>query len=312
VFVEMSAWDPIGWDEEDLRHWADSPFTVPEIREQLLHRRPLVGIHYFAWYQPSRDGWRNDLTTVPSASPHPAIGQYDSGETSVIDAQLAQMEHAGFDFIIVHVIAQSERTWRNAHRVFDELAGHHLKAVVLLDGLNQEDAAAKTMGTTKVVAEFARSPHYLQLHGEPLVMLFSAPIDFDLPGVLLRNVYWTDRYDPGRNTFNSSARLDSHDWPFWAATPQPLVNGVVAVIPGYTDEALGRARTMVHPRENGAFYRGQWQRALSLHPELILVYSWNEYFERTAIEPTDAWGGQYLQMTACFIARAHHGTTGQC
>ena len=69
---------------------------------------------------------------------------------------------------------------------------------------------------------------------------------------------------------------------------------------------------MLHPRDNGQFYRGQWQRALSLHPELILVYSWNEYFERTAIEPTDAWGTQYLQMTRCFISRAHDGTTGGC
>jgi hypothetical protein len=125
-------------------------------------------------------------------------------------------------------------------------------------------------------------------------------------------VYWTDRYDPDRNTFNPSSQLDLHDWAFWAPTPQPAVNGVVPVIPGYTDASLGRARTMIHPRANGRFYRGQWQRALALHPELILVYSWNEYFEQTAIEPTDAWGSQYLQMTACFIAHAHRGTTGSC
>src|SRR5581483_10264567 len=101
---------------------------IAEIRSRLSHARPLVGIHYFAWYQRSPQGWGNDLTTVPSASPHPAIGQYDSGDPAVIDTQIAQMERAGFDFIIVHVIAQSERTWRNARRVFDELHGHHVKA----------------------------------------------------------------------------------------------------------------------------------------------------------------------------------------
>jgi hypothetical protein len=47
---------------------------------------------------------------------------------------------------------------------------------------------------------------------------------------------------------------------------------------------------MVLPRRDSELYRAQWNRALSLHPELIVIYSWNEYFEQTAIEPTDAWG----------------------
>jgi hypothetical protein len=312
AIAEVTGWDPRGWDEAGLRRWVNSPFTTAEIRSRLRASRPLVAVHYFAWYQPSLEGWRNDLTIVPSDSQHPTIGQYDSGDTAVVDTQITQMEDAGFDFVIVHVIANSERTWRNAHLFFNELSGHRIKAAIILDALYNANAAAKAMWTTKAIAEFARDEHYFHLHGEPLVMLFSARIDFDVPGVVLRDVYWTDRYDPGRNTFNPSSQLDLHDWAFWASTPQPAVNGVVPVIPGYTDASLGRARTMIHSRANGRFYRGQWQRALALHPELILVYSWNEYFEQTAIEPTDAWGSQYLQMTACFIAHAHRGTTGSC
>ena len=143
-------------------------------------------------------------------------------------------------------------------------------------------------------------------------MLFSAPLDFAAPGVLLRNVYWNDRYDPGANTFNRDLRLYPGDWPFWSVTPQPLVNGIVPVIPGYVDTQLGRARTMEHPRRSGALYHEQWQRALSLHPEFILIYSWNEYFERTAIEPTEVWGDQYLGWTACYVEHAHRGTAGAC
>ena len=121
-----------------------------------------------------------------------------------------------------------------------------------------------------------------------------------------------DSYDPGRNTFNGNHRLEPRDWPFWAESPQPLVNGIVPVLPGYTDAALGRPRTIVHPRRDGEFYRTQWNRALSLHPELIVIYSWNEYFEQTAIEPTDAWGDRYLAMTVCYAAHARRGTSGNC
>ena len=142
--------------------------------------------------------------------------------------------------------------------------------------------------------------------------MWPAKTNVRAPGVLLRNVYWSYRYDPGKNPFNGDLRLEPRDWPFWAPTPQPLANGLVPVIPGYTDAALGRQQSMVHERNNGQMYREQWQRALELHPEVVLVYSWNEYFERTAIEPTDAWGDQYLRLTACFIEHAHRGESGGC
>ena len=312
AFVETLGREPRAWDDAALRRRVDSPFTLAEIRSRLVAQRPLVGVHYFAWYRMESGGWGNALTNVSADAPKPALGWYDSSDTDVIAAQIRQIEEAGFDFAAVHVIAGSPRTWTNARTFVDRLSGHRLKAAILVDGLYAGTAAEKAMWVQKARDEFADDDHYLRLDGEPLIMLFSAPIDFDMPGVALRNVYWTPRYDPGGNTFNPNRRLEPRDWPFWAPTPQPLVNGVAPVIPGYTDAALGRPQTMVHARDNGRMYREQWQRALALHPEIVLVYSWNEYFEQTAIEPTDAWGNQYLQTSACFIAHAHRGTTGSC
>ena len=312
AFIETLGRDPRGWDDPGLRRWVESPFTLPEIRSRLIAQRPLVGVHYFMWYRPLQNGWGNGLSTVAPGAPTPALGRYDSSDTDVIAAQIRQIEDAGFDFVIVHIVAVAPHTWANAHTFVDRLSGHRLRAAVLLDGLYADDAATKRMWVEKAKAEFAGGSHYLWLHGGPVIMLYSALLDFDVPGVVLRNVYWTPRYDPGRNTFNPNLRLEPRDWPFWTESPQPLVNGIVPVLPGYTDAALGRPRTMVHPRRDGEFYRTQWNRALSLHPELIVIYSWNEYFEQTAIEPTDAWGDRYLSMTACYAAHAHRGTSGDC
>ena len=312
TFIDTLGRDPREWDDAGLRRWVDSPFALAEIRGRLLAQRPLVGVHYFAWYRLEHNGWGNALTTVPQDAPIPVAGQYNSSDTDVIATQIRQMEGAGIDFAIVHVIAGAPRTWANARTFVDRLSGHRLKAAVVIDGLYADDAATKKMWVEKARAEFADDSHYLQFHGRPLVMLYSAPLDFDVPDVVLRNVYWTDRYDTGRNTFNPTHRLEPRDWPFWAESPQPLVNGLVPVLPGYTDASLGRARTMVHPRRDGELYRTQWNRALALHPELIVIYSWNEYFEQTAIEPTSAWGDRYLAMTACYAAHAHRGTSGSC
>ena len=312
LFIETFGRDPLGWDDPAVRRWVDSPFGLGDIRSRLSAQRPIVGVHFFAWYQPDAGGWRNHATPVPADSPKPALGWYDSGNTDVMATQIRQMEDAGFDFVAVHVIPALPHTWSNARAFVDRLSGHRLNAALVLDSLYSEPADVKARWVQKTREEFGSNSHYLRLHGQPLVMLFSTRLDFDVPGVLLRNVYWSYRYDPGKNPFNGDLRLEPRDWPFWAPTPQPLANGLVPVIPGYTDAALGRPQSMVHERNNGQTYREQWQRALALHPEVILVYSWNEYFERTAIEPTDAWGDQYLRMTACFIGHAHRGESGDC
>ena len=312
LFIEVFGRDPRGWDDPALRRWVDSPFGLGDIRSRLAAQRPIVGVHYFAWYQPDAGGWRNHATRVPSDSPKPALGWYDSRSTEVMATQIRQMEETGFDFVAVHVIPALPQTWSNARAFVDRLSGHRLNVALVLDSLYNEPAEVKARWVERTRQEFGSNSHYLRLHGQPLVMLFSTRLDFDVPGVLMRNVYWSYRYDPGKNPFNGNLRLEPRDWPFWAPTPQPLANGLVPVIPGYTDAALGRAQSMVHERNDGQTYREQWQRALALHPEVILVYSWNEYFERTAIEPTDAWGDQYLRMTACFIDHAHRGTMGTC
>ena len=290
----------------------DSPLGLADIRSRLGAQRPIVGVHYFAWYQPDAGGWRNHATRVPSDSPKPALGWYDSRSPDVMATQIRQMEEAGFDFVAVHAIPALPQTWANARAFVDRLAGHRLRAALVLDSLYNEPAAVKARWVERTRQEFGGNSHYLRLHGQPLVMLFSTRLDFDVPGVLLRNVYWSYRYDPGKNPFNGNLRLEPRDWPFWAPTPQPVANGLVPVIPGYTDAGLGRTQSMLHERNNGQMYREQWQRALAVHPEVILVYSWNEYFERTAIEPTDTWGDTYLRMTECFISAAHRGTAGEC
>lgn len=313
IFTDTLGRDPSDWDRASLFRWVDSPLTVDEIATRLAAQRPLVGVHYFTWYRRSEpDTWGNGRTEVPSKSPKPVLGWYNSNDPEVMDAHIAQMASAGFDFVIVNVTIDSPPSWANAHRFFDRLAGRMLKAAVMLDGLNTGMAAVKATWVEKTRSEFTGHPNYFSLHNEPLVMVFAAGLDFAKRGIALRNVYWTPDYGPGTNTFNANRVLLPHDWPFWSPSPQPLVNGVVPLVPGYDGSHLGRTRFMQFPRNEGRMYQDQWQRALSLRPELILVYSWNEHFERTAIEPTTAWGTRYVQWTACYVALAHSGKTGAC
>jgi hypothetical protein len=304
--------DPAGWDNGTLRRWVESGLSGAEIERQAAVQRPLVAVHYFTWYQGFNGQWGNGVTAVPGTAPRPSIGWYDSRNPSVMDAHIAQMEQTGFDIVILQVVVDLPSSWETARLFFERLSGTRLNVVVMLDGLYTPTLAKGTELIRKTVDTFGAHPSYVRVRGMPLVLLYSGRLDFPVPGVEIRNVYWADAYGPGENTFNPDLLLYPHDWAFWAPTPPPLVNGMVPVTPGYSDTHLGREIGMEHPRADGEMYRAQWRRALSLRPELIAVYSWNEHFEQTAIEPTDAWGDRYLQLTRCFIALAHEGREGDC
>jgi hypothetical protein len=304
--------DPGGWDNASVRRWSQTGLAPSEIAARLAEQRPLVGVYYFAWYRQNSGGWGNGATAVPGDAPRPTLGWYTSNDVAVMDAHIGQMVSAGFDFVILQVIPESPESWTTAHRFMSRLEGTTLKVAVMLDGLYTVPVTAIAASLEKARAEFAAHPNYFWLRGSPLILLFSGHMDFLVPGIAVRNVYWADRYGPGVNTFNPDGLLLPNDWPFWSPTPSPAMNGMVPIAPGYSDTHLGREEAMEHPRNNGQMYHEQWRRALAMRPEFVVVYSWNEHFEQTAIEPTEAWGEQYLQWTACYVAHAHAGREGTC
>ncbi len=312
AFLDAVGRDPLGNDNASLRHWMGSPAAGSDLRRQIAEVRPAVGIHYFPWYTAMPGGWGNGNTLVRTDVGRPIAGYYDSGDERVIARHIQQIEDAGFDFIILNVPTQQPRVTANTDKVFDALKGRRLKAVLMLDDLYKASAETKTRAVAEIATRYAGRPEYYTQDGAAHVYLFASPIDFEVPNIRLQNVYWSRAFEQGRNTFNEHAFLQSEDVPFWYAWPQPLVNGVVPVIPGYTDVHLNRDFSMEHERLAGALYRQQWERALELKPHTIMVYSWNEHFEETGIEPTSVWGDLYLKLTTCYVRRAHQASQDTC
>ena len=82
--------------------------------------------------------------------------------------------------------------------------------------------------------------------------------------------------------------------PFWTQFDQHRVFGdFAAVNPGYDDRALKRGNDVVpvvERRDGAEFARQLGIGGAEGSRKYLLVYSWNEYFEQTQIEPTDAEG----------------------
>ena len=287
---------------------ATTAYDGPWMRLPAAGRPPQVGVYLFLWYRPTGSGWGNGNTLVPPVTPRPALGWYDSRQRDVIRAHLDEISATGFDFVIVDLVAPDAATWGSVRTLFQEVAAYPLRVAVMLDGLYREPAAVQQAWLRQVRDEFGGHPRALRVQGKPLLLLFSSFDPVVVEGASVRNVYWSPDYRNGYNPFyrgrSPSSPTYPIDWPFWASGLPPLVNGVVPVMPGYDDRALGRADPVYYSREDGRLYAAQWERALRLRPDLITVYSWNEHFEQTAIEPTDAWGRRYLDLTRQFLQQA--------
>lgn len=107
------------------------------------------------------------------------------------------------------------------------------------------------------------------------------------------------------------AHLDWHgigaEWDYrWGAAIQPNYLSVSTVGPGFDNSGahgLPRGSKVLREREEGAFYRNAWERALRHQAPFVIVETWNELHEGTEICPTREYGEEYLRITGHY-ARA--------
>ena len=73
---------------------------------------------------------------------------------------------------------------------------------------------------------------------------------------------------------------------------------VATTSPGYDDTHLDDGRVArVSDREGGRYYERQWQSAMDMRADWVVITSWNEWFENTQIEPSARYGDRYLTLT---------------
>ena len=81
---------------------------------------------------------------------------------------------------------------------------------------------------------------------------------------------------------------------------------VATVSPGYDDSKIpdpARTAPVVPRGAAGERYLASWEAALAAQPDWVMITSWNEWFEGTAIEPSVGHGDLALRQTAEQVAR---------
>jgi hypothetical protein len=74
-------------------------------------------------------------------------------------------------------------------------------------------------------------------------------------------------------------------------------------MPGYDDRRIRPANGFVHSRDGGAYYDQTWRAAIDSRPHWVIINSFNEWPEGSFIEPSQAYGKLYLDLTQAWSDR---------
>ena len=249
----------------------------------------IVGVYFYPWYSVSMHRhWDNTVVDEP------LIGYYDSYNETVIKWQLELIRDAGIDLIVFSWWGSRNFEDNTTKTIVKHLRYYGLKFAIMVEPyLDDPEYYNKTFWEN--VLSYIKANYidpyrdmYFHLNGKPLIMAFN-PVGM--------------KYDPEpdfpayviRITGNDIDNAGYQDWDLWPDYDTNLtgrlrirIDGYVALSPRFDDEHFRPGGVgQYDPFLEEKWYRKQWEFVLNNLDEvrIIMIYSWNEYHERSMIEP---------------------------
>ncbi len=295
---------------------------APLARGQAPER--LVLAFYYTWFD--ENSWSPQR--VPDVPQQP----YVSRDRSVMGRHIDQAKAAGIDAFVVSWYGprvEDNQTETNLRALLDEAAarGFRIAVDVEVAGPFFGGAGDVQAALAALLATHAQHPAYLRSDGKPVVFFWRQQRYNTSAWKAIR-----DAVDPGRGSVwieegvdvSPLAVFDGHHlysvtWnppTDMAATARKFAQRtraaaaklgatkiyVATVMPGYDDRKTGRGNAFAVGREDGAYYQRSWQAAIASQPDWVIITSFNEWPEGTYIEPSQAYGNRYLELTGQWAA----------
>jgi hypothetical protein len=282
----------------------------------------LVLAFYYAWYDQKtwKSGQIPDLPLTP----------YVSANREAMARQIDQAKGAGIDAFVLNWWGKGNQTEKNLRSLLDIAAQKGFRVAV------DFDINSPFMGGVGSYAENLRHLHsvhaghsaYLRYQGRPVVFFYNVsryPVatwqrlrDQVDPG---RQALWiAEGTDIGYQSVFDGHHLYSITWPNRTPPSQTLPKWgnrirkynreqgtsklwIATVMPGYDDRKVRPGNGFARSRDGGEYYRQCWQAAIASKAQWVIINSFNEWPEGSYIEPSQAYGNRYLDLTREWATR---------
>ncbi|MEZ4620466.1 MAG: endo-1,3-alpha-glucanase family glycosylhydrolase [Caldilineaceae bacterium] len=290
---------------------------------------PLVFAFYYTWFD--ENTWSYDKLSDLPAEP------YVSRDRGVMGRHIDQAKAAGIDAFLVAWYGpggDTNQTEPNLTALLEEAATRNFKIGILFETdspfLGGTDAITGALHHALQV--HASQPAFLRVDGRPVIFFWRPTIYGVDTWRTVRNqvdpgygsLWIAEGVDTSYLTLFDGHYLYSNTWnppTDLAYTNQKFANlvgqarqqqgtnklWISTVMPGYNDLRIRPNGGFAKDREGGAYYERSWQAAIASAPNWVVITSFNEWPEGSYIEPSTAFGGQYLGLTAAWSAQFKTG-----
>jgi hypothetical protein len=255
-------------------------------------KRPQVGAFYYVWYDPAQSvSWEH-----PKTQDKPVLGYYNSCDSTIIGQHFRWLSDLGVDFIIVSwwgIYNQSD--WysfinNSTVQVFQVAKANftNVKVAVMVEAFNETGTYNFTeiydWIYTNLVQQYPTV--YFKVDDKPLLCFFNGQNMTSL------HVFQRDE----RFTVKIVGNDNTAEWQYDGVTKKDNPSTAIP-FPRYRQISVSPRFDDFYVRENNEtvdakleyLYAQQWQKAFDYVKQnaldFITITSWNEFPERTAIEP---------------------------
>lgn len=277
------------------------PLIVVSVGALLFHfyspiPRRFVGAYYYAW-----NFW--DHQFFPEYTPTEELENGADPATWPLTIELASS--AGIDFFALSYWNPDYDNIAHAFFSANEQLGNPMQFVIMIEYYrgNALSPESKQVNLSQladhIFASFAGYPAYFRWANKPLLLIYTR----DPVVIAWDDSRFTIRYVPLQVPYGSS---------IYYADPI-IYKEFQGVMPGFNNLLVTWDSYKNNiPRENGDFYRRQWQQAIAISrqartPTAVLITSWNEWLEQTSIAPANEYGNLYLDITREYAQKYKEG-----
>jgi Glycosyl hydrolase catalytic core len=252
-----------------------------------------VGIILYVWSGALPDDWKNETKFVDF--PILDLGNYSSLNETVVQEQLLLIEDAGFDFVLI-----SWWGFEDEYEKFIDTAtklvfstgqniNSSLKFAIMVEpthsrqGSNSFGQPYDYAGIYNYLYETFVEPYsnlYYNHDCQPLVCFFNDPAF--VPGLTQNGTV------PDDSRFTEIV-VGDQSYTQWTYSSNEVHTDQISIIPRFDDSGIRSPGRKYDVALSNHTYDIGWQKAIQLWRQgkisTILITSWNEYPERTEIEP---------------------------
>lgn len=274
-----------------------------------------IGFFYYVWYtgQPGQGHWNgNSKWTVVDK---PLLDYYNSSDPKVIKQHLEWFNQLNINFIIISWwgsntlggnMFNEDTATKQVFECINETKSNVKAALMIEDFNNSGNYNFKAIYDYINTTYLAVYPNeFFDLDNKPLICWWNAP---NVTGTLgnpnatnIQSILSDSRFE---------ARIVGHDdyvnWTAWrpnsiagqndsSVLPKLSTDGFTCIEPRFDDSNIGGS-DVSDPNYSEGMYDNQWNWVKSNSGvKIVAIYSWNEYHERSQIEPhADPNGAQIL------------------